>query len=171
MQERTYRALQAETAKVAWQGMLMILRLAARKAHHGMRCWWQRARLERELSALSDHLLKDMGFDRSEIPVAVRSYCNASRLLERMLARIGIDSKRAWQQFPELMRNIRQRCGVCSARWTCRHWLDFDEPRDGYRLFCPNSSALDTIRNDQSRIGCGGPQRSMPHVARSLLFI
>lgn len=122
-----------------------------RKARGGIRSWWRRAELERELATLTDQEIEDAGFVRSEIPTVLKNYPASSDLRQRMMRRLGIDSEAAWRRFPGLMRAIHRACALCGARKACERWLDSEEPGRGHHLFCPNADDLDTIKDRHER--------------------
>ena len=127
------------------------LRRVGLKAREGVRSWWRRAELERELATLTDQEIEDAGFVRSEIPTVLKNYPASSDLRQRMLGRLGVDSEAAWRRFPGLMRAIHRACALCGARKACERWLDSEEPGRGHHLFCPNADDLDAIKERQER--------------------
>jgi uncharacterized protein YjiS (DUF1127 family) len=142
----------AQTTEVLWTAQNIIARLvgglyscggavadaAERRA--------RRQALERELNALDEHQLTDLGITREQIP-AVVDYPESLDLLTRMLARLGI-TEEAVARDPGLRSQLERTCSFCFLRRECRRYLKLpvDASPDGYRAFCPNAVTLDELR-------------------------
>jgi uncharacterized protein YjiS (DUF1127 family) len=107
----------------------------------------QREALERELNALDDGQLSDLGITREQIPVLVGAYPLSAELLTRMLARLGI-TEEAIARDPGLRSELERTCSFCFLRRECRRYLELpaDASPEGYRTFCPNAAKLDELR-------------------------
>jgi uncharacterized protein YjiS (DUF1127 family) len=107
----------------------------------------QREALERELKALDDRQLSDLGITRAQIPVVAGADPRSVELLTRMLARLGI-TEEAIAGSPGLRRQLERTCSVCFLRRECKRYLKLptDVSPDGYRAFCPNAAKLDELR-------------------------
>ena len=111
--------------------------------------WREHFALESELGELSAHgtldrALADVGLSRSEIPRLLKGHPSAIRQLIEVMRRAGIN-------FTELARDqalkeIEWRCIECRSWHRCRAWIASNQPGDGYRAFCPNTSAFDELR-------------------------
>jgi uncharacterized protein YjiS (DUF1127 family) len=107
----------------------------------------QRQALERELNALDDRQLSDLGITREQIPVMVGAYPESPQLLTSMLARLGI-TEEAIARDPGLRSQLARTCSLCFVRQECKRYLKLpvDASPDGYRTFCPNAAQLDVLR-------------------------
>lgn len=107
----------------------------------------QRNALERELAALDDHQLADLGINREQIPALVSAYPESTELLTRMLARLGITEAEIARN-PGLRHELEHSCTHCFVRRECRRYLKLptDQNVEGYRKFCPNAAELDKLR-------------------------
>jgi uncharacterized protein YjiS (DUF1127 family) len=106
----------------------------------------QRQALERELSALDDRQLSDLGITREQIPVVVGAHPQSTELLTRMLARLGI-TEEAIAANPGLRARLEHTCSFCFVRTECKRYLRLpvDRSPEGYRAFCPNAAELDKL--------------------------
>jgi hypothetical protein len=111
----------------------------------------QRHALERELTALDDSQLGDLGITREQIPVLVSAYPESAELLTRMLARLGITEAEIVRN-PGLRHELEHSCAHCFVRRECRRYLKLptDQNIEGYRNFCPNAAELDELRSPRS---------------------
>lgn len=110
----------------------------------------KRRQLERELDQLAamgslDAVLADVGLARSQIEPLIAG-CNGSReLLDRMLARLGVDPS----QLPvETLRDMTWACTTCPDKHLCRRWLA-DKDQTDFHAFCPNAAQLDLALSQQ----------------------
>lgn len=110
----------------------------------------KRRQLRRELAQLEamgslDAVLADCGLVRSQITPLIEG-CNGSReLLDRMLARLGIDAAR----LPvESLRDMTWACTTCPDKGKCREALSGAEDVD-FHSFCPNAEQLDHALSKQ----------------------
>ena len=100
--------------------------------------------LERQLNALDDRAIADIGIARDQIPAIASAYPGAPQLLRRMMDRLGIASEPHLRD-AGLRREMEWNCVACSNRSRCRRWLKSAQPADAYRSFCPNAPGLDRI--------------------------
>jgi hypothetical protein len=104
----------------------------------------RRKQLQRELAHLEaigslDAVLTDAGLARSQIEPLIVGCAASSELLDKMLARLGIDAA----QLPvESLRDISWTCTTCPNKRRCRKWLSGIAATD-FRTFCPNAAQLD----------------------------
>lgn len=110
----------------------------------------KRRQLRRELAQLEamgslDAVLADCGLVRSQITPLIEG-CNGSReLLDRMLARLGIDAAR----LPvESLRDMTWACTTCPDKGKCREALSGAEDVN-FHSFCPNAEQLDHALSKQ----------------------
>lgn len=110
----------------------------------------KRKQLRRELAQLEamgslDAVLADCGLVRSQITPLIEG-CNGSReLLDRMLARLGIDAAR----LPvESLRDMTWACTTCPDKGKCREALSGAEDVN-FHSFCPNAEQLDHALSKQ----------------------
>ncbi len=102
---------------------------------------WQ---LEHELGQLEamgalDSVLADAGLVRSQISPLIAGCAGSRELLERMLAKLGIDAA----QLPiESLRDMTWTCTTCPDKRQCRKWLA-DAQEGDFHAFCPNAEQLD----------------------------
>ncbi len=104
----------------------------------------KRRQLRREIAQLEamgslDAVLADCGLVRSQITPLIDG-CNGSReLLDRMLARLGIDAA----TLPvETLRDMTWACTTCPDKGKCREALASAEDV-AFHAFCPNAEHLD----------------------------
>ncbi|WP_395708983.1 DUF6455 family protein [Reyranella sp.] len=112
----------------------------------------QRRRLRRELAQLAamgslDAVLADVGLNRSQIDPLVAGCAGSQDLLDRMLARLGID---AADLSVENLRDMTWTCTTCPDKRHCREWLADVESTD-FRSFCPNAAQLDRALSSSHR--------------------
>ncbi len=104
----------------------------------------KRWRLERELAQLEamgslDAVLADAGLVRSQIDPLIAGCADSGELLDKMLARLGLDAA----QLPvESLRDMTWTCTTCPHRRQCRAWLSQIGEAE-FRTFCPNAEQLD----------------------------
>jgi len=103
----------------------------------------RRSVMERQLNALDDSTIADIGIAREQIPAIAAAWPDAPQLLRRMMERVGA--------LPGLLcdaglhREMEWNCVACSNRSQCRRWLNSPQPSDAYRSFCPNAGGLDGL--------------------------
>jgi uncharacterized protein YjiS (DUF1127 family) len=112
----------------------------------------RRRALERQLSALDDCGIADIGIAREQIPAIASAYPDAPQLLRRMMERVGV-AREALLRNPNLRREMEWNCVACSNRGQCRRWLKAATPADAYRSFCPNAASLDGLSTAQTASG------------------
>jgi len=66
------------------------------------------------------------------------------RLLERMVARVGVDESRGLL-VGLLVREAEASCSGCANAGECRRWLDSEVDDDAYRSFCANAALFDLL--------------------------
>jgi hypothetical protein len=110
----------------------------------------KRRQLKRELAQLAamgdlDAVLADIGLARSQVGPLLAEGPESSDLLDRMLARLGIDAARL---APEIQRDMTWTCLACPDKRQCRRWLA-DRVGVDFHSFCPNAPALDRASSEQ----------------------
>jgi uncharacterized protein YjiS (DUF1127 family) len=109
--------------------------------------------LERQLNALDDRAIADIGLAREQIPAIASAYPGAPQLLRRMMERLGVAPAPLLRD-AKLRRELEWNCAACSNRSPCRRWLRAAKPAaDAYRSFCPNAAALDRLSSAQAASG------------------
>lgn len=109
---------------------------------------WERHKLAREFAGLRrsqlEGVLRDFGISRDEFKVFLARAPYSRDLLDRMLARLGIgrDDLRRDLSF---MRDIERQCAMCDAQGRCHRWLADGRDAQGYRRFCPNAGAFESL--------------------------
>jgi len=106
----------------------------------------KRRQLELELEQLDamgslDAALADVGLVRSQIGPLIAQSGRSRELLERMLARLGLDADRF---DAGNLRDMTWKCTTCADKHQCREWLAGTE-RTGFHAFCPNSAEFDRV--------------------------
>jgi uncharacterized protein YjiS (DUF1127 family) len=112
----------------------------------------RRRTLERQLNALDDRDIADIGIARDQIQAIAAAYPDAPQLLHRMMERVGIEPDALCRQ-AGLRREMEWNCVACSSRSQCRRWLKSAKPDDAYRSFCPNAAGLDRLSAAQAASG------------------
>lgn len=112
----------------------------------------RRRALERQLGALDDGAIADIGIAREQIPAIAAAWPSAPQLLRRMLERLGVAPEPLLAD-PDLRREIEWNCVACPNRSQCRRWLNSATPADAYRSFCPNAVGLDRLATAQGANG------------------
>jgi uncharacterized protein YjiS (DUF1127 family) len=105
--------------------------------------------LERQLNALDDRAIADIGIEREQIPAIASAYPGAPQLLRRMMERLGVAPAPLLSD-GNLRREMEWNCAACANRSPCRRWLKAAKPADGYRSFCANAAALDRLLSAQA---------------------
>jgi uncharacterized protein YjiS (DUF1127 family) len=131
----------------------------------------KRMQLRRELEQLEalgslDAVLADAGIVRSQIEPLITGCAGSRDLLDKMLARLGIDAA----QLPvESLRDMTWTCTTCPDKRKCRKWLAGIEEAD-FHAFCPNAEQLDHAMAAAAPAGCsyraaptGGPNDDAFH--------
>lgn len=118
----------------------------------------KRRQLRLELAQLAamgdlDAVLTDVGLARSQIEPLIEGCAGSRELLDRMLARLGID---AAQLTIEGLRDMTWTCTTCSDKRKCREWLAEAEEMGDFHSFCPNAAQLDDA---MAAAGCSYPSR------------
>ena len=104
----------------------------------------KRRRLRRELAQLAamgslDAVLADVGLVRSQVEALIAGSDGSGELLDRMIARLGVDAA----QLPlDCLRDMTWTCTTCPNKRQCREWL-FSIEETECRAFCPNAAQLD----------------------------
>ena len=104
----------------------------------------QRRQLQSELAQLEamgslDAVLADAGLVRSQVAPLIAGCAGSREMLDKMLARLGIDA----DQLPvESLRDMTWTCTTCPDKRRCREWLAGTEQTE-FRTFCPNAAELD----------------------------
>lgn len=106
--------------------------------------WRKRRQLERELETLGamgslDSALADAGLVRSQIGPLIADSGRSRALLDRMLARLGLDASRFGTG---TLRDMTWKCTTCADKPLCRGWLNSGATL-AFDVFCPNSAELD----------------------------
>lgn len=110
----------------------------------------KRRQLEREFEQLAamgslDAVLADIGLTRSQIEPLLAGSAGSRELLDRMLARLGIDVA----QLPvESLREMTWTCTTCPDKHYCRRWMADVDATD-FHAFCPNAAELDAALSKQ----------------------
>jgi len=112
----------------------------------------RRCALERQLSALDDRAIADIGIARGQIPAIASAGPDTPQLLRRMMERVGA-APEALRQDAGLRREMEWNCVACASRGQCRRWLKSSQPADAYRSFCPNAEGLDRLLAAQAASG------------------
>ena len=108
--------------------------------------------LERQLNALDDRAISDIGIARDQIPAIASAYPGAPQLLRRMMERLGVAPAPLLRD-ANLRRELEWNCMACANRSPCRRWLKAAMPADAYRSFCPNAAGLDRLSRAQAAGG------------------
>ena len=88
--------------------------------------------------------LAEWGIAPADVPRLIRSYPESAALLDRMMDHLRVD--RGWLKAnPRMAREIERSCALCACRRRCRKWMKTQQPADGHRAFCPNSSNFAVI--------------------------
>jgi uncharacterized protein YjiS (DUF1127 family) len=122
--------------------------LGKRVAHgviEQLKIWHERRSMERELSALDDVSLSDIGLAREQIPTFVRAYPVAGELLEDMLRRLELSGGMA-TMLDSTYKDLLRTCSACGERGQCKRWLASGKKDESYKEFCPNSWVLDQLQ-------------------------
>jgi uncharacterized protein YjiS (DUF1127 family) len=104
----------------------------------------RRCLLERQLNALDDRAIADIGIARDQIPAIASAVPDAPQLLSRMMERLGV-APELLRRDAGLRRELQWNCVACPSRRQCRRWLKSPQPADAYRSFCPNAARLDRL--------------------------
>ncbi len=110
----------------------------------------KRRQLKRELEQLAamgslDAVLADVGLVRSQVESLIAGCDGSGELLERMIARLGVDAA----QLPlDCLRDMTWTCTTCPNKRQCREWL-FSVEETQCRAFCPNAAQLDHALSKQ----------------------
>lgn len=107
--------------------------------------------MRQDFERMTDAELADIGIERSEIPIIVKSYPAAGRLQRWMMARLGLDREDAIRAWPAVMRAAAHTCAKCDERKRCGRWLESGASDESYRAFCPNSYRLTAMKLWQAR--------------------
>ena len=105
----------------------------------------KRRQLRRELAELDsmgslDAVLADAGLMRSQIAPLIAGCAGSRELLDRMVARLGVDAA----HLPvETVRDMTWTCTTCPDKRKCRQWLAETEAM-AFRSFCPTFSTRAT---------------------------
>ena len=71
---------------------------------------------------------------------------NSERRMRNMLESIGLDPEIAVSdEFPTIMKEVRQRCRHCATEDVCERWLKGNG--EGDNSFCPNAKVFEVIKN------------------------
>jgi uncharacterized protein YjiS (DUF1127 family) len=108
--------------------------------------------LERQLGALDDCGIADIGIARDQIPAIASASPDAPRMLRRMMERLGVAPEPLLHD-AGLRREMEWNCVACSNRSQCRRWLKSAQPAEAYRSFCPNAAGLDRLSTPQAASG------------------
>jgi len=114
----------------------------------------KRRQLRRELAQLAamgslDAVLADVGLARSQVEPLISGGAGSRELMDRMLARLGVDAA----QLPaEILRDMTWTCTTCPDKRKCRTWLS-DATETEFRSFCPNAGQIDQALLQQHSAG------------------
>jgi hypothetical protein len=103
--------------------------------------WW-RAFAEWEDRGELRGVLHALGMEEQQIPVFIRNYPEAKRLLAAMTERIGVEIA---PEREAIRQDLTRTCALCSSHGECRRWLQ-DGEREGYQAFCPNTHSFEKLR-------------------------
>jgi uncharacterized protein YjiS (DUF1127 family) len=95
----------------------------------------------RELAALTDRQLEDIGLQRRDLVLAVAGAAEAPERVGMMASRLGVQAESLEKRRP-LVNEMVKRCAVCRAKVLCAWWLAEGGAEDAYREFCPNAGAF-----------------------------
>lgn len=109
----------------------------------------ERRRVAQEFARLDDRdvgrVLADIGCSREELRAVIDNAPRSHRLLDAMVARLGLAAQVAAADSNE-RREIARRCTTCADQTRCRGWLRRDAVDDGYKQFCPNAENFAAMR-------------------------
>lgn len=107
--------------------------------------WRQRRIMEQQLANLNNvSLTAERRLRADQIPRLVEAYPRAIAEFDRMLARVGIDTRDAPLRAATRI-DLYLKCVECSQRRCCRQWLGLSKADGGYRVFCPNAHMFDRL--------------------------
>ena len=112
----------------------------------------RRCVLERQLNALDDRAMADIGIARGQIPASASASPDTPQLLRRMMECIGV-APEPLRRDARLRREMEWNCVACANRSQCRRWLKSATPAGAYRSFCPNAAGLDRLSAQQAASG------------------
>jgi uncharacterized protein YjiS (DUF1127 family) len=95
----------------------------------------------RELAALTDRQLDDIGLQRDELVLAVAGVADAPERVGMMASKLGIEGE-CFEARRPLLNQMVKRCAACRTKVLCAWWLAEGGAKDAYREFCPNAGAF-----------------------------
>jgi hypothetical protein len=102
----------------------------------------ERWRVAQEFARLDDRdvgrVLADIGCSRDDLRAVIDNAPRSHRLLETMVARLGLEAQVAATD-SNVRREIERRCTTCATQSRCQRWLRRGATDDGYKQFCPNA--------------------------------
>lgn len=125
--------------------------LVAGKVRQRIAVWQQRRAMVRELRAMGDRELAELGLTRNQIALFAEQYPGASSRLGRMVARLGLRRQEA--ALSHLVRNdLYRTCVMCTVQRKCDHWLDATDVDTAHAPnFCPNARTFEVLIQSRRR--------------------
>jgi uncharacterized protein YjiS (DUF1127 family) len=105
----------------------------------------KRTKAHRELAALDDRQLDDIGLKRDELVLVVAGAAEAPERVGMMAGRLGVDPE-AFEARRPLLNEMVKRCAACRTKVICAWWLAEGGAEDAYREFCPNAGRFLELR-------------------------
>ena len=112
--------------------------------------WYEKRCLDNEFAALgfdqADQELNKAGLARDRLPEIIRRYPEASDLLRRVMAAIGINHDLLRRGQPEALHHLELICASCRSRNRCKGDLARGTTDETFQQFCPNAQDLMTMK-------------------------
>ena len=90
-------------------------------------------------------LARDTHLEPSQLRALSNAGVGGAKLLERMLAALGIDPRTLKTMDARTARDLQTTCSLCTSKSRCRRSLAVGTAAAAYPKFCPNASALSAL--------------------------
>ena len=118
--------------------------------------WWRNWRTQRnalgELNGCgadeAAHIARDIGVAPEELRVLAARWPDASDLLSRRIADVGLKEQQIEATEPQALRDLQRVCTQCEDRARCKRDLDRRKTGGAWRDYCPNIATLDALRTE-----------------------
>ena len=128
------------------QSFIDLVRRSLRKATAEKKTMPLLRPLGRACDAEIDAALEESGLDRAELFRPETSIAPHRHRVALMIPMQGLDPETLARDFWAELKAMDHRCAHCESTRRCERWLKWGRVNDAPRMFCPNATTFEKIR-------------------------